>query len=162
MKIQTEYERNVARRRRPPAQLRGAAAVEFALLLPLLALLALGSIDVAYSINVAQTINDASREAARQATRTEVTDVGEVEAFVEQYIADAFPSTSAGTLSSAVVVDVRDEDGNVPPNGDLTQIESGGSVAVQVQMQFGAVQLTRFIPGFEQITIQTTTVMRRE
>ena len=151
------------RSRRSRKSLRtGAAVTEFALIGPLLILLALGAIDVAQAINVSQVINDASREGARQASRSDVTTVGEVQDFVRDYVGDAFPRLSSGSVGSAVTVDVQDENGLAPPGGDLSTVDSGSSIVVNVRLQFGVVQLTNFIPGFDQTVIQTSTVMRRE
>ena len=44
---------------------KGAAAVEFALVAPLLVLLVLGSVDIGQFINTSQVLNGASREGAR-------------------------------------------------------------------------------------------------
>lgn len=46
---------------------RGAAAVEFALILPLLLMLAFGTIDFSYLINRSTVLNNAAREGAREA-----------------------------------------------------------------------------------------------
>ena len=51
---------------------KGAAVAEFALLVPVLVLLALGAIDAGQLVNVSQVVNDASREGARLAARSEI------------------------------------------------------------------------------------------
>ena len=76
----------------------GAAVAEFGILAPLLALIAFGAIDMGQGINMAQIVNDASREGARQATRLNVTDAGEVEAAVKSFIAEAMPGLSGDCL----------------------------------------------------------------
>lgn len=56
------------RRRRLPASIRsdrGATAVEFALLLPLLLLIVMGIVDFGRMLNAQQTLTNASREGAR-------------------------------------------------------------------------------------------------
>jgi Flp pilus assembly protein TadG len=140
----------------------GAAITEFAIIGPLLVLLAMGGIDVAQAVNVGQVINDASREGARQASRSDVTTVDEVQAFVRDYVGDAFPNLSSGSVGSAVTVEVQGENGYAPTGGDLSTLDSGSPIVVNVSLQFGVVQLTKFIPGFDQIVVQTSTVMRRE
>jgi Flp pilus assembly protein TadG len=141
---------------------KGAAVTEFALVAPLIVLITMGAIDAGQAINVAQVISNASREGARQASYSDVVSVGQVDGVVREFIANAFPGIPSDQLSARVVVDVHDQNGNGIASGDLTTLESGSPVTVHVSLQFGIVQLTKFIPGFDQIVVQTTTVMRRE
>lgn len=141
---------------------RGAAVTEFALIAPLLVLITMGAIDVGHSINVSQVINDASREGARHASRDTVTTATEVETFVRQFVADAFPYLTSEDMQAALVVEVGDADGIALPYGDLTAVDSGAPVSVTVDVQFGFMQFTSVVPGYDQLTIRTTTVMRRE
>ena len=143
-------------------QRKGAAVTEFALIVPLLALITMGAIDVGQSINVSQVVNDASREGARQASRGDIESVDQVTASVRAFVADAFPNIPRDQLSAAVSVDVHDQGGNAIPSGDLTSVDSGARVVVRVSLPFNVVQLTDFLPGFDKITVQTTTVMRRD
>ena len=152
--------RRTDRTKRHPRK--GAAVTEFALIVPLLTLITMGAIDVGQSIIVSQVINDASREGARQASRGDTESVGQVNAKVRAFVADAFPNISRDQLSAAVSVDVQDQSGNAIAGGDLTSVNSGDRVVIRVSVPFGRMALTHFLPGFDQITVQTTTVMRRE
>jgi len=140
----------------------GTAAVEFAVILPLLVLMVMGAIDVGQSVNVAQVVNDASREAARQATRIDFTDEQQVESVVREYMADAYPSIPASELNSALTINVSDSEGSGISGGDLTTIDSGSPVSVQVILQYDSVRWLDGLPGFSGMSIETSTVMRRE
>ena len=83
---------------------KGAAVVEFAIIAPMLVLMVLGAIDVGQSINVAQVVNDASREGARIAAQDTHESVADVEAGVLQMIKDAFVHVSESALENATTV----------------------------------------------------------
>ena len=68
------------RSRRRSAQDRGTAAVEFALVLPLLLLVALGIIDFGRAINAQITLTQAAREGARLAALGQPNVVGQTHA----------------------------------------------------------------------------------
>lgn len=141
---------------------RAVAAVEFALVAPLLVLVVLGTIDVGQYVNVGQVVNNASREGARHACREDVTTVSEVTTKVQNYMASAFPNVSSTDLNAALTVTVRDENNAVIPSGDLTNISSGSGVSVQVALQYEPV---RWLNGFISLSgtsSTTTTLMRRE
>ncbi|TWU31735.1 TadE-like protein [Novipirellula artificiosorum] len=141
---------------------RAVAAVEFAVIAPVLMLIVLGAIDVGQSINVAQILDNASREGARFASRLETTTQQQVESAVQAYVADAFASTSSGDLGMALTVNVGSDAGSVVSGGDLTTIESGANVSVQVALDYETVRWMGGLPGFGTSTITATTVMRRE
>ncbi len=141
---------------------RGTAAVECALVAPLLVLITMGAIDTGQFVNVAQFVNDASYEGARRASRNTLTNESEVKAAVLSYFSDQFPGASSGELDSALTVNVRDSLNAAIPNGDLTTIPSGSPVSVQVIFQYETI---RWLPGFAGLnnrSLQTTTAMRRE
>jgi Flp pilus assembly protein TadG len=158
--MKPQYKKTKTQRRH--AHRDGAAVAEFGILTPLLALITFGAIDMGQGINMAQIVNDASREGARQATRLDVTDAGEVESAVRAFIAEAIPGQSADSLSSSVTVNVGDEFGTGIPAGDLTTVESGSPVSVQVVLAYDSVRWVPFLPGFAGATIETTTIMRRD
>jgi Flp pilus assembly protein TadG len=136
----------------------GVAAVEFAIVLPLIVLILLGAIDVGQSIYVAQVVNEASREGARQASRFDTTSETTVRDTVLGFVQNTFPSVTSGDVS----VSFTNSSGDPVTDGDLTNVSGGSPVTVQVSMQYDSV---RWIPGFIGLggrTIETTTIMRRE
>lgn len=139
----------------------GAAVTEFAMVAPFLVIFALGAIDVGQGVNVAQLVNDASREGARTASRADVLDVSEVESTVQNYLQDSFSSSDGGSLSDAVNVSVSDADGNAL-GGDLTTVDSGDPITVTVTFDYESVRWTVGFPGLTDATMSTTTIMRRE
>ncbi|MFH1300967.1 MAG: TadE/TadG family type IV pilus assembly protein [Planctomycetota bacterium] len=147
---------------RLPANRKGAAAVECALVAPLLVLITMGAIDVGQFVNVAQFVNDASYEGARRASSNTVTNESEVKAAVLSYFSDQFPRASAGELDSALTVNVRDSSNAAISNGDLTTIPSGSPVSVQVIFQYNTIRWLSGFTGLNDRSLQTTTVMRRE
>ena len=123
---------------------RGAAAVEAALVLPVLLTVLLGSIDIAQFINLSQLVTNASREGARFASRSSTNTVAEVEAAMHNYLRDSFPHLDAEALTAAAKVQVTDGENNSIQNGDLTNIASGDPILVDLAFDFSAV---RWLPG---------------
>ncbi|MGY8769313.1 MAG: TadE/TadG family type IV pilus assembly protein [Pirellulales bacterium] len=140
----------------------GAAAVEFALVAPLLVILVLGSIDVGQFINPSQVLNGASREGARHASSSDVTNTSEVESAVQEFLADGYPSVSSSDLNAALTVNVFDSSGSSISGSGLSSVASGDSVSVQVIFQYQAVRTISGFSGINGSSIATTTVMRRE
>ena len=138
---------------------RGVAAVEFAVLAPLIFLLIMGAIDVGQYVNVSQTVSDASREGARLAAQNETTSAADVEASVLQYINENYDLSDAA-LSAAVTVTVTDGADN--PVSDLTTIAEGDSLKVTVEMEFDDVRWADSIVLGDNKTLSTTTMTRRE
>ncbi len=136
----------------------GAAATELALMLPLIAVILLGSIDAGQTIYVGQIINEASREGARQASRVGTVHENQVARAAFGYIQNSFPSLS----NSSLTVSVADSEGNAIPGGDLTSVTAGSPVAVTVDLQYESVRWLKGLPTFNGQTISTTTQMRRE
>ncbi len=135
----------------------GVAAVEFALVAPLLIGITLGAIDVGRFINVGQIVNDASREGARQASRNMATNVSAVESAVLSYLSDAL-----GVPNLTATVNVSDSLGAPILYGDLTTIASGSAVSVEVTLEYDQVRWMTGFPGVSGKTLTTTTVVRRE
>jgi Flp pilus assembly protein TadG len=127
-----------------------------------LAIIILGALDVGQFVNVAQTVNQASREGARQAARHSVTNVSEVETAVHTCLSDAYPNMSVEDLSGAVTVNVRNAAGDTVPEGDLTTIETGSSLSVEVLFDYDSVRWATELPGLTTRSLGTTTQMRRE
>ena len=136
----------------------GVAAVEFALIAPLLILTMLGAIDVGRFINVGQIVNDASREGARQASRNTVKNVSDVESTVSSYLSNAF-----GVSNLTATVTVSDSSGAPISGGDLSREDlTGSSLSVTVALPYNQVRWMAGFPGVSGRTLTTTTKMRRE
>jgi Flp pilus assembly protein TadG len=145
-----------------PASRNGTAAVECAIVTPLLTLLVLGAIDMGQFANVYQKVSDASREGARVAARNGTNTTSEVQAAVMQYLEQVSSGVSPATLASAAQVTVTDSAGNSIPGGALNGVPSGSQIRVRLRLQFDPV---RWIGGFSGLNgrqIEATTVMRRE
>ena len=141
---------------------KGVAAAEFAMLLPVLVLLTFGAIDAGQFVNVAQIVNEASREGARLASRSDTTDIVDIQSAVGSYIAEAFPGESAEAMAAAVTVEIGDTYGAGIPAGDLSAVESGTPVTVRVVLEYDTVRWLRHLPGFDAMLIETQTMMRRD
>jgi Flp pilus assembly protein TadG len=148
-------------RLRPSVSRRGAAAVECAIIAPLLTLLLLGAIDVGQFANVYQKVSDASRHGARVAAKYGTTTTAQVEAAVMDYLEQACPNVAPATLDSATTVTVRKADGS-SMSGSLTTVTTGTQIRVQVTMQFEPVRLISGFEGLDGSQITTTTMMRRQ
>ena len=132
-----------ARSRKTPR--RGAAAVEFALVAPLLFMLFLGFVDVGRAIMVKNLLTSAARDGARTATLDGATVAG-VQSQVSSFLLGA-------TIPGVTV--------NVSPDPlDLAQI--GDPVSVNVTVPFSSVSWLPSSFYFGGITLESTVVMRRE
>ena len=119
----------------------GAAAVEAAILLPLLIVVSFGAIDVAQYINLSQLVTNASREGARVASRNTTQTVGEVETAVASFMSEALAHLSESELADAINVDVRCGEtwANVPDR-KMDSIPSGDPVSVHISFDFDKVR----------------------
>ncbi|EDL59681.1 TadE/TadG family type IV pilus assembly protein [Gimesia maris] len=156
------YEHQKRKIQKSYSERRGVAAVESALVVPLLVMIAMGTMDVSQYVNVAQLVNDASYEGARRASQNNVKNQSEVEQSVLNYFTSQFPNQASGEIGSALTVNVRDYlEANIP-NGNLETVPSGSAVSVQVIFQFNSVRWLSGFAGLNGVSIETTTVMRRE
>lgn len=110
---------------RPPRSDKGAAAVEFALVVPVLIALVFGMIDLGFAINRYTVINNATREGVRAASLSQSS--SEIEQAIEDSLAD---------LKGKVTVRVTCVD---PKGTDCAgwdgRHESGGTAVVKVTYQ---------------------------
>lgn len=161
MKTAAKQHKTGLRRRLSNWRRRGAAAVEMAVVSPVLFLTAIGIVDVGQYVGIGQVINNASREGARVAIRSNTESVSEVEAVILTYMTDALPGVPSDTISSALQVRVTDETGTIP-NGDFTAVGAGSEISVQVTFDYQNARWapTSFFTG--NTVLQTTTIMRRE
>jgi Flp pilus assembly protein TadG len=132
----------VARRR---AERRGAAAVEFAFVAPLLMLLTFGMVDVGRAVMVQNLLTNAARDGARAAVLDGAT-VANVEQQVKDYLA-------ASTVPGVTVA--------ITPS-PLTSANLGDPVSVTVEIPFDSVSWLPSSWFFGGATLRSTVVMRRE
>ncbi len=152
----------IHRRNRRRCQRRGTAAIESALIAPVLVIILLGAIDIGQYVNVAQSVSNASREGARLACRNGTLTVSQVEQAVLDYLGDTFPHVADDDLRNACVIEIRDESTGAVISSDLTTLDSGAPLSVTVDFDFNVV---RWLPGFDYWSGQyklTKTVSRRE
>jgi Flp pilus assembly protein TadG len=84
---------------------RGAAAVEFALILPVIILLLFGIIEFGRAWNVKQVLTDAAREGARvAAVNNSILPAGDIDALVRTTVADA--AQRAGLDTDPAVLEI--------------------------------------------------------
>lgn len=137
------------RRRTPSADRdRGAAALEFAILLPIFLALVLGTIDLSLMLYSKTVIGNAARDGARAAS------LGATYATAKQIAA----SGASGLLGAAATPTIVCKEGNTvttacsawatdtPANGTPASAPSGATVAVTVNYRNN--WLTPFFPGW--------------
>ena len=124
---------------------RGVAAVEFAIVAPMLVILAFGIIEVGRLMVVQQLLTNASREGARQAVVHSATGMN-VESIVTDYLKN-------GTVSEANVT--------VTPS-NLTTLGFGEPVTVSVSVPFDRVSWLPSPFFFQGRTLSAETTMRAE
>jgi Flp pilus assembly protein TadG len=140
--VRAALSRRAARR---PGERRGAAAVEFAVVSPLLVMLLLGVIEFGRMSMVQQAITTAAREGAREAIVDGSTE-SQVRSTVNSYLA-------AGGIRGATVTLTPDLGGTV---------HHGEAVSVSVSIPFAQVSwlpAPHFLGGR---TLSSTSIMRRE
>ncbi len=148
-------------RRRPSVSRRGAAAVECAIIAPLLTLLLLGAIDVGQFANMYQKVSDASRHGARVAAKNGTATTAAVETAVMNYLQQACPNLAPAEIDSATTVTVMNSAGT-SMSGSLAAVTTGSQIRVQVTMQFEPVRLISGFEGLDGSQLTTTTRMRRQ
>lgn len=82
----------------------GAAAIETALMLPVLVIVTLGAIDIAQYINLAQMVTNASREGGKMASSGDT--VQEVEDRVIDYLSECMPQLTRDELEAATTIEL--------------------------------------------------------
>jgi len=124
---------------------RGVAAVEFALVAPVMILLVFGMMDVGRALMVQHLLTNAARDGARAATLDGST-ADDVESQVAQYLADS--SVRGATVT-------------VAPN-PLDSAGSGDPVTVTARVSFDSVSWLPSSWYLGGATLQAAVVMRRE
>lgn len=133
---------------------RGAAAVEFAIILPLLILILFGIIEFGLLLYNKQMITNASREGARAGIVARIPRLSDAEiaTIVNSYCAGNMVNFGAGTP----VVTVTRTD----TNGDGSATGFGDDLSVQVTFNYSFLVLTNL--GFGPVNIGSTSVMKME
>jgi Flp pilus assembly protein TadG len=145
-----------ARKHRKHEQRRGAAVVECALTAPLLVLMLLGALEVGQYIHVSQSVCNASRIGARLAARQETDDVETIVSEVEDYL------DANGIPPASITVTVTNEDGTSISGTGLSDVESGQSVSVQVEVEFAFIRSVNFLNHLDGASNNSITTMRRD
>jgi len=124
---------------------RGAAAVEMAIITPILFLLVFGMVDLGRAVMVQNLLTNAARDGARAAVLDGASASG-IESQVTEYLA-------ASSVNGATAM--------VLPN-PLTDAELGDPVSVTAQVPFDAISWLPSSIYFRGATLQATVTMRRE
>jgi Flp pilus assembly protein TadG len=141
---------------------KGAASVEFALVSPLLILLILGTIDVGQFVNASETVGIASRIGARSAAKNTTQHLSDVKSDIQDYLSNAYPNISSEKWNSAINVNASGYDGSSVPDGNLSQVESGSSITIDVSLEFGVIRWMTGAGYLNGNEITSSTTMRRE
>lgn len=142
---------------KPRTKRRGAAAVEFAVIAPLMFMLVLGLLEMGRAVMVSNLVINASREGARKACLSTMT-VSEVDTWVKQYL------QQSGVPSTAVTVSITNQSttgGGYSTTSSLSGVSSGMGVEVTVSVPFSAVS---WLPNNRYVSqdITGSTIMRKE
>jgi Flp pilus assembly protein TadG len=133
-------------RRGDERRMHGAAVVEFALVLPLLMLLVMGTLDWGYYFFVDQVVTNAAREGARAGT---LHDTDAAAAVADATATATNYAQAAGLTPAKLAVQV-----------DLTTVATGAS-AIRVRTTYQAGSITGFLRAIVPATAQATATMRR-
>lgn len=139
--LRTVRPRGLSSRRR-----RGAAVVEFAIVVPIFFLMIFGMIEFGRMVMVHQLLTGAAREGARQAVVNGST-AGDVEQTVRNYL-------------TATSVDGQDASVNVTP--DLATAGTGVAVTVETGIEFEKVSWLPAPFFLREVTLNAASTMRHE
>ncbi len=147
----------------PSPRRRGAATVEFAVVIPVLLVFILGIIEIGRLVMVAQVNTNASREGARYAVQG-AADSAAVEAYVRTYLTSAGVSNATAGSGTAVTVTIEAQSGTgwVAVTNPSTQ-PAGTPIRVTVSANFNEQSWlpSRFFVG-NNTQVQGVTIMRKE
>ncbi|HYH63604.1 MAG TPA: TadE/TadG family type IV pilus assembly protein [Urbifossiella sp.] len=159
--------RPVPRPRPPGRARRGAAAVEFAVVVPLLLLFLLGIVEVGRLVMVGQLATNGSREAARYAVQGSA-DPAAVEAYTRQYLAQTgIPDAAVTDFSIEAYTTTTSIKGAVAtgwnPAPTLSAVPQGTPIRARFQIDYDRVSWlpTRFVIGLG-TRVPGVCVMRKE
>jgi len=133
----------------------GQALVEFALIVPVLLLLLLGTVEVGWLLNINLQFANAAREGARAAALGKTSAV--ITTRVTNYLA-------AVRITPTITTEFSNNDGTswtvVGTSGAYNNAQNGSLIRVSVTATHR--QLTNFIPGLNNFVISKSVIMRRE
>lgn len=144
------------------ARERGASAVEFAIVLPLLAIILLGMVDFGLALNSQAIVNNAARDGARAGSFAPAATTTYKGSTMSVAKATALASSSA-LLGTAPTVTVT-----CYTSGTTTAVDCGSAAAgdtIEVKLSYAYTWLTPSLPGlggltalsgFSQMRIETT------
>jgi Flp pilus assembly protein TadG len=129
---------------------RGAAAVEFALVVPLLLMLVFGIVDFGYMVNRVSMVNNAARDAAREGSL----------AGTQASITATATAALDGVPGTTVTVTCRKPDGTACGSYDA-DAASGGTTVVTINYEHEMITPIAFIFG-DSVNLSRTAQMRIE
>ncbi len=134
---------------------RGAAAVEFALVMPLLLMLVFGIIDFGLMINEKTVLANAAREGARDGA------ISRKEAVIRSSVSGSLAGLASG---ATVTVACQKASGAACVGPFDSQVESGGKVLVTVKATYRWITpISAFVPGMgSSVDLEKTVEMRVE
>ena len=132
---------------------KGVAAIEFAIVLPLLMMIVFGIIEFGLLMYDKQVITNASREGARIGISDAVVSDAEIEAVVDNYVLNNLITFGSPTSPVTTIV----------PGGDRTGMVFGEDVTVTVTYDYDFLILPGFVAGLAGIqTVVAQTVMKMQ
>ena len=135
---------------------RGAATVEFALVLPVFVIIVFGMIDFGRAMMIGQIVQNASREGARLAS-TDGATAQMVNDHVNDYLQGAL-GVSAGDIT--IAIDIEAGPGNSNPSG-VEDASPGDKCTVRVQVPYNEIALFQS-SYFNNAKLKGYATMRRE
>ena len=141
------------KRRNSVSNRRGAAAIEFAFIAPILFLVVFGLIEFSRMVMMQQSVTEAAQYGCRKAALATTNDSSKVETAVREYLGSVILDSSA--LAGARI--------SVSPS-NLAYLTPGTSISVNVQVDFADVS---WLPGnllglAGTETLQSTSTLERE
>ena len=149
-----------ARHSRSAFQRKGAATVEFAVVIPILLVFILGIIEIGRLVMVAQVNTNAAREAARYASQGGANS-STIDTYTRNYLSAAGVT---GATGSAVTVTIESQSGTTwASTTDPATLPSGTPIRVTVSANFNQQSWlpSRFFVG-DNTQVQGVAIMRKE
>ncbi len=133
---------------------KGVAAIEFAIVLPLLMMIIFGIIEFGLLMYDKQVITNASREGARIGISDGVVSDAEIKDVVANYVANNL-ITFGSSISPDTTID--------PDEATRSVMDFGADVTVTVTYDYDFLMLPNFVADFAGVqTLATTTVMKMQ